>query len=90
MPLRDLDAATIEAWAAKEAKRRPTVARLAWRLLKAFLGWCAEQPAYAGVLPAVNPAKSRKAREVLGRPGVKTDALQREQLPAWFGGEEGN
>ena len=84
LPLRDLDAATIEAWAAKEAKTRPTVARLAWRLLKAFLGWCAEQPAYVGILPAVNPAKSKKTREKLGRPGVKSDALQREQLPAWF------
>jgi len=84
LPLRDLDAATVEAWAAKEAKRRATVARLAWRLLKAFLGWCAEQPAYAGILPAVNPAKSKKAREKLGRPGVKSDALQREQLKAWF------
>ena len=84
LPLREIDAATIEAWATKQAKTRPTVARLAWRLLKAFLGWCAEQPAYAGVLPAVNPAKSKRARESLGRPGVKSDALQREQLPAWF------
>jgi integrase len=83
-PLRDLDAATIEAWAAREARNRPTSARLAWRLLKAFLGWCAEQPAYAGAVPDKNPAKSKKARESLGRPGVKADALQREQLPAWF------
>ena len=83
-PLRDLDAATIEAWAAREAKTRPTSARLAWRLLKAFLGWCAEQPAYAGTVSDKNPAKSKKAREALGRPGVKADALQREQLPAWF------
>ena len=84
LPLRDLNAATIEAWAAKEAKTRPTVARLAWRLLKAFLGWCAEQPGYARVVPSTNPAKSKKAREKLGKPGVKKDALQREQLPAWF------
>jgi integrase len=83
-PLRDLDAATIEAWAAREAKSRPTSARLAWRLLKAFLGWCAEQPAYAGIVPDKNPAKSKKARESLGRPGVKSDSMQREQLPAWF------
>lgn len=83
-PLRDLDAATIEAWAAREAKTRPTSARLAWRLLKAFLGWCAEQPAYAGTVSDKNPAKSKKARESLGRPGIKSDSLQREQLPAWF------
>ncbi len=82
--LRDLDAPSIEAWAAREAKTRPTSARLAWRLLKVFLGWCAEQPAYAGLLPTVNPAKTKKARETLGKAGVKQDALQREQLPAWF------
>ena len=38
LPLRDLNAPTIEAWAAREAKTRPTSARLAWRCLKAFLG----------------------------------------------------
>jgi len=84
LPLRDLSAPTIEAWAANEAKTRPTAARLAWRCLKAFLGWCAEQPEYAQVLPNVNAAKTKKAREVLGKPGVKQDALMREQLPAWF------
>ena len=50
LPLRDLTAPVIEAWAAHEAQTRPTAARLAWRLLKAFLGWCAEQPEYAPVL----------------------------------------
>jgi integrase len=84
LPLRDLTAPVVEAWAAREAKTRPTAARLAWRLLKAFLGWCAEQPEYAPVVPSVNPAKTKKAREALGRAGVKQDALMREQLPAWF------
>ncbi|HOB93472.1 MAG TPA: integrase family protein [Aquabacterium sp.] len=89
LPLRDLDSATIDAWAAKESKARPTAARLSLRLLKAFLGWCADQTDYAGVLPSTNPAKSKKARESLGRPGVKSDALQREQLPAWFSAVRG-
>ena len=84
MPLRDLTAPAIEAWAAREALTRPTSARLAWRLLKVFLGWCAEQEAYADLLPAKNPAKTKKAREVLGRAGVKSDVLQRGQLAAWF------
>ncbi len=84
LPLRDLDAPTIEAWAANEGKTRPASARLAWRILKVFLGWCAEQPAYAQLLPAKNPAKTKRAREALGRAGVKSDVLQREQLPAWF------
>ncbi len=84
IPLRDLTAPVIEAWAAKEAKTRPTSARLAWRCLKAFLGWCAEQPEYAPVMPPVNPAKTKKTREALGKAKVKQDALMREQLTVWF------
>ena len=83
LSLRDLTAATIEAWAAKEAQTRATSARLAWRCLKVFLGWCAEQPAYAGLLTG-NPAKTKKARESLGKAGVKSDVLQRGQLAPWF------
>ena len=84
LPLSDLTAPVIDAWAAREAKTRPTSARLAWRCLKAFLSWCAEQPQYAPALAGVNPAKSKKAREALGKAGVKQDALLREQLVAWF------
>lgn len=84
MPLSGLDSATIEAWAANEARTRPTSARLAWRLLKAFMSWCAEQAEYQALVPAVNPAKSKKAREALGKARVKQDALQKVQLPAWF------
>lgn len=82
--LRDLTPAVVAAWAAGQAKTRPTAARLSWRLLKGFLAWCAEQEAYAAVLPAQNPAKGRAIREVLGRAKVKKDALQREQLEPWF------
>ena len=84
LALRDLTAPVIEAWAAREAQTRTTAARLAWRLLKAFLGWCAEQPEYAPVLPSVNPAKTKKAREALGKAKAKDDSLLKEQLPAWF------
>lgn len=84
LPLRSLDAPTIEAWAAREGKTRPTSARLAWRLLKVFLGWCGEQPQYAGLVPAKNPAKTTRSREALGKAGVKQDALLREQLTVWF------
>jgi len=84
LPLNRLDAATVEAWAAREGATRPASARLAWRLLKVFLNWCAEQPAYAGALPDKNPAATKKAREALGTPSKKTDVLQREQLATWF------
>ncbi len=84
LALKDLNQATIEAWAVKEGKSRASSARLAWRLLTVFLTWCAEQPAYRGLLPPKNPAKTKKAREALGKPGSKSDVLQREQLAAWF------
>ena len=84
LALRDLDQATIEAWAANEGKTRASSARLAWRLLTVFLTWCGEQSAYAALLPAKNPAKTKKAREALGKTGTKSDVLQREQLAAWF------
>lgn len=84
LALKDLDQPTIEAWAAKEGKTRPTSARLAWRLLTVFLTWCSEQAEYAALLPAKNPAKTKKAREALGKAGVKSDVLQRGQLAAWF------
>ncbi|GAO22717.1 phage integrase family protein [Alicycliphilus sp. B1] len=84
MRLQDLTAPAIETWAVHETQTRPTPARLSWRLLRAFLTWCAEHPQYAAAVPAQNPAKTRRTREALGKAGVKQDALLREQLPAWF------
>ena len=84
LALKDLDQATIEAWAANEGKTRASSARLAWRLLTVFLTWCAEQAEYAALLPAKNPAKTKKAREALGKAGTKSDVLQKGQLAAWF------
>jgi len=80
----DLSASKVTAWAEHEALTRPTPARLSWRLLRAFLTWCTEQPEYAPLVAGANAAKTRKTREALGKPGAKRDALQREQLPAWF------
>lgn len=87
MPIRmaDITPERIEAWAAIEGQTRPSSARLAWRLLTVFFTWCAEQPTYADLLPTKNPAKTRKAREALGKAGTKSDVLQRSQLASWFG-----
>lgn len=84
LALAKLDAPTIEAWAAREGQTRPASARLAHRLLSVFLTWCAEQPQFAGIVQTPNPAKTRRTREALGKPGTKSDVLTREQLPAWF------
>jgi integrase len=79
----DLTPERVTEWAKVEGEKRPGRARLAFRLLTVFLTWCAEYPAYREIMKS-NPAKSKATREILGKPQRKDDALQREQLPAWF------
>jgi integrase len=79
----DLDAKTLEKWAAKESKRRPTRVRLSIRLVKAFLRWAANEDAYRSIAdPAA--ASGKKLREIPGQPKTKKDHIEREQLPTWF------
>lgn len=85
MPMRlaDVDAAAVHEWATIEAKTRPTRTRLALRILKAFLRWCAAEPAYKTLTDA-SAASGKKTREVAGKSKPKSDYIQKEQLPAWF------
>jgi len=70
----DLTPTMIDEWAAAEAATRPTRARLALRLLKAFLFWCAGHAQYREIV-TTNAAKSKDARESLGKPKTKDDVL---------------
>lgn len=79
----DLKPAMIEKWAAEEKAKRPTSARSATRLLRACLNWCMDEADYAEMVPT-NPTRSKKTRELLGKPRVKRDLLQKEQLAVWF------
>ncbi|WP_255437753.1 tyrosine-type recombinase/integrase [Comamonas flocculans] len=89
-PLRLLDVTgeTMHQWAMEEARTRPTRARLGLHLFNAFLNWCTERPEYAELVTA-NAAKNRRAREALGKPQAKKDALLKEQLPAFFQAVQG-
>jgi len=79
----DLTHERVEEWAKVEVMKRPARARLSLRLLKAFFFWAMRHHIYKEVIKT-NPAQSKEAREKLGKPKIKTDVLQREQLPAWF------
>lgn len=79
----DLTTERVEAWAKDEAKIRPSSARLAWRLLKAFMNWCASHKTYSSLVSS-NPTKSARTRESLGKEKRRHDVLQREMLQAWF------
>lgn len=86
--LAELTPAVIEQWAKHEGQVRPTTARLGWRLLKAFLAWCGNQPEY-NVLLRDNPASTKAARDALGQPQAKQDVLLKEQLAAFFAAARG-
>lgn len=83
LPLAKIDPGTVKAWLEEESNCRPTHARLAFGLLRAFLNWCGDSPKYR---EQAHPeaCTSRLAKNTLPKKAAKDDALQREQLPAWF------
>jgi Arm domain-containing DNA-binding protein len=86
MPLRlaDLTGSVIARWLSKEAETRPTDAAYAYRVLRAFIGWCAGSVDYSGIVPNESH-RAREVRDVLPNAKPKHgDCLQREQLAAWF------
>lgn len=82
-PLSSIDADTVREWLQIEVARRPTHARLAFGLLRAFLNWCSDQKDYSPQVH-VDACAARIAKNELPKKSAKDDCLQREQLPAWF------
>lgn len=84
MPIKlaELAPETVTRWLKREAEKRPTRAALAYRLLRAFLRWCATMPEYQS---ANLEAVGSRARDHLPKVKAKeADCLQREQLAPWF------
>ena len=79
----DLTPDCLERWLLKESKSRPTAAGRAFRLLRAFLHWCEDQPRYQG-LAAPSDVLTKKVRKAVASPKAKTDCLQKEMLADWF------
>jgi integrase len=84
LSLAELTGGKIAEWLQAESIERPTAAALSFRLLRAFVGWTADTPAYRGIVPA-DAFTARIVRDNLPRIETKEgDSLQREQLPDWF------
>lgn len=81
LPLRDITRDQVRGWLEPEASQRPTRARLALSMLKAFLNWCSDQPTYRD---QIHPDACTRMKQSLPQPKVKDDCLQREQLKPWF------
>jgi integrase len=84
LALADLTAERVAAWLEKEAADRPTNAAQSYRLLRAFIRWAADIPAYRGII-APETYSANSVREAVPKSlAADGDGLQREQLPAWF------
>jgi len=84
VPLCSLTGERVKAWLnLPDTSRRPTQARRAFTLLRAFIGWCNTEEEFKGIVPS-GACASRIAKGVLPKPAVKDDCLQREQLRLWF------
>jgi len=79
----DLTPDRLERWLLEESKSRPTAVGRAFRLLRAFLHWCEDQPRYQG-LAAPSDVLTKKVRKAVASPKAKTDCLQKEMLADWF------
>lgn len=78
----DLTAERIEKWLKKEVKDRPTQAKLAFRLLRAFLGWCGDEHRYKAIINT--SLLTKRTTEAMPKSKAKDDSLQKEQLSVWF------
>lgn len=82
-PLKDLTPERITTWMQANNARGATEAAKNFRLVRAFLGWCAERPEYAGLVRA-DACRTSEVRDQVQAAKAKGDSLQREQLPLWF------
>ena len=83
-PLHEISAGVVAMWLEKESASRPTAAGNSLRKFRAFINWCAIHPTYK----RVTHTDCATAKQVTdGAPSKNTkeeDALQKEQLKAWF------
>lgn len=84
LKLSELSPERVKAWLTKENATRPTKTALAFRLLRAFVGWCEEHPDYRGIVDTEACSQKRVRQEVAKGNSKASDTLQREQLAAWF------
>jgi integrase len=84
LPLRDITAEVVSRWLQKESATRATAAGNSLRKFRTFIGWCAVHPVYKRAVHA-DCATAKAVTEFAPPKNTKeNDALQKEQLAAWF------
>jgi integrase len=89
MPLRlaSIDQDTIRAWYAKEAKTAPIQAARAVAMFSGFLSWCATKKDLRALVQK-DAARASELGDVLPGVNKRRDALEIDQLRAWFAGTD--
>lgn len=82
-PLAGVTSKQLEKLLANEVAKRPTAMAQAYRILRAFLTWCEEQPKYKGL---ANPANllNKEVKRMVPASKARKVSLQKEQLALWF------
>ena len=87
LPLASIDQDTIRDWYASEAKTAPIQAARAVAMFSGFLGWCATKKDLRALVRK-DAARASELGDVLPGVNKRRDALEIDQLPAWFAGTD--
>lgn len=87
LTLASIDQDLIREWYTWEAKTAPIQAARAVAMFSGFLGWCATKKDLRGLVNR-NAARASELGDVLPGVNKRRDALEIDQLPAWFAGTD--
>ncbi|WP_374662129.1 tyrosine-type recombinase/integrase [Inhella sp.] len=85
LTLASIDQDTIRDWYLSESNRAPIQAARAVAMFSGFLSWCATRREYRALVNK-EAARASDLNDVLPASRSRTDALEAEQLAAWFAG----
>jgi integrase len=83
LTLGQLTGTRVAEWLEVEARKRPTAAAYAYRMLRAFVRWCDAKEKYRGIIPA-DAYTAKDVSDAVPRVGERSDRLERGHLAAWF------
>ena len=87
LPLASIDQDTIREWYGREAKTAPIQSARAVAMFSGFLGWCATKKDLRALVNKT-AARASELSDVLPGVNKRRDALEIDQLPAWFAGTD--
>lgn len=87
LTLASIDQDVIRDWYAYEGKTAPIQAARAVAMFSGFLGWCATKKEFRGLVNK-DAARASELGDVLPGVNKRRDALEIDQLPAWFAGTD--